>query len=314
MDYQYIEGFSIYPSRWLKRYKGLPGYPQMLFPMIVLTNRNATSRAPYVPTFDAHMLQLLNREKGRKDVAVIQLPHPYPASEYHPRVYRNDIEPEFKKMRRERMLVNLVEYVPKEVGDIILTFEKETDEKKKKTQWGLSLQLSGHIPRPIGQYRSLGYEILRETGESKYLQVYEKRVPVTRVIFGYFKDGLLQEVKDNPDHYTEFFRVKKGKIWYSGGVFTVLFNNPSELPLGNSYLIARSDDMGIPVPYKPGFVTHMLIEKVVDMSCTPPRHREWFRGGGGVPDESDEPDESDDPDWYTMEYQDEIRRAGIFEN
>jgi hypothetical protein len=300
MDYQYIEGFSIYPSRWMKRYEGLSGYPQKLFPTVIFKNKEATSRPPYIHTFDAQMLQMLNTELVRKDVATIDLPHAFPAGEYLPQLYGTCCK-EFEEMRKERFNEILASFISKDVSDIVLTFERERPEtsNKKKVMWGISLRLTSSREPSVGRYKTLGYEILKETGKSEYLQVYEPRVPITRVIFGYFKDGLLQKTDDNPDHYTGFFQRKKGQIKGSNGVYVVHYNHPGELPLGNSYLIPKNDDLGIPVPYKKGFVTHMLVEEVVDMSCTPPRHREWFR------DRDEEPDE---PYWRRAEREDEIRR------
>lgn len=270
MSYSYINSFSIYPSARLERYRGLPGYPQKLYPPFLEIDNQI---------FDKCMLQLLNDEterdalreskslrpsNRRPDGCVrIQLKYPYPIITSRLNIHFNDDEHKFSQMRDDHLYRLLLRYTPSDICKIILSFEKDLSEEKNDTQWKLSLDILSDNMHPFMElfvYKTLRYTSIREDGKSGYLQVHKQTAPITRVIFGYFLDSLLQDVNENPDNYLEFFRKEKGEISYSHGVFVVHYNDLDDLPLGNNYIALQSEMLDIPVPYRSGYITLMLIE------------------------------------------------------
>ena len=77
MSYRYIKGFTLSPTGDITRYRGLPGYPQVLYPevQICLKQKGDMISARYV-SFNPFALQLLNT--GNPEKITIPLPVPYP--------------------------------------------------------------------------------------------------------------------------------------------------------------------------------------------------------------------------------------------
>jgi len=263
MDSQYISGVSLHPSTWLKQYEGMPGYPERLLPVVVIRRKNHPGST--LQYYDTEMIQLLNTAlPHHRDTFELTFKLPFLSSLHSLKLFRTDVEREFVK-ERARMMDERMPF-SEDVRSVIAEFQKE--DERRKIQWGIAPGVNYQEMNCSG-YMSYKIHVFDETKEPKReMKVVESRERFRRLIFGFFKNGVLQKDPSLEGDWSGFFQHPvdwsgffQRPVECSRGVYTVWYNRdplrPSDFPQ-RRYLKPYPEY--IPIPYKTGMKTVLLEE------------------------------------------------------